>query len=97
MESSGCASGSGSGDPQAMALDDEEMGKGKGKAGARGKGLARRRLPAESAADRAKFKEYVLGVLSSGEFDAQRSSKLDQDDFIELLARFNAAGIHFTS
>ena len=42
-----------------------------------------------------KFKEYVMGVLEDGDFADKRSAKLAQEDFFELLARFNAAGIHF--
>mmetsp|Transcript_12180 Transcript_12180/g.31009 ORF Transcript_12180/g.31009 Transcript_12180/m.31009 type:complete len:344 (+) Transcript_12180:33-1064(+) len=53
------------------------------------------RISLEDLSDRAKFKEYVLNVLKEGSFSDKRSSKLDQDDFLELLARFNAAGIHF--
>ncbi len=57
--------------------------------------LDQKRLGISDLADRHKFKDYVLGVLREGDFNEKRSSKLDQDDFLELLARFNAAGIHF--
>uniref|UniRef100_A0A7S2X184 rRNA adenine N(6)-methyltransferase n=2 Tax=Chloropicon primus TaxID=1764295 RepID=A0A7S2X184_9CHLO len=57
--------------------------------------LDQKRLGITDLADRSKFKDYVLGILKEGEFGDRRSSKLNQDDFLELLARFNAAGIHF--
>jgi 18S rRNA (adenine1779-N6/adenine1780-N6)-dimethyltransferase len=41
------------------------------------------------------FKQRVLAVLESNELDGQRSSKMGQDDFLKLLALFNAAGVHF--
>jgi 18S rRNA (adenine1779-N6/adenine1780-N6)-dimethyltransferase len=41
------------------------------------------------------FKERVISVLESNSLDGARSSKLTQDDFLRLLALFNAAGIHF--
>lgn len=41
------------------------------------------------------FKQRVLGVLQANDLDGQRSSKMGQDDFLRLLARFNAAGVHF--
>jgi hypothetical protein len=34
-------------------------------------------------------------VLEATGFAEQRASKMDLDDFMALLARFNAAGIHF--
>ena len=43
------------------------------------------------------FKEKVMGVLRLYNFELRRSSKLDQDDFLTLLAAFNKEGIHFTS
>lgn len=42
------------------------------------------------------FKEMVLKVLEDNGFDLLRSAKLSQDDFLRLLAVFNAAGIHFS-
>ncbi len=41
------------------------------------------------------FKARVIGVLEANELDGARSSKLSQDDFLRLLALFNAAGVHF--
>ena len=39
----------------------------------------------------------VLGVLQATGFAEQRASKMDHDDFLLLLARFNQAGVHFSS
>ena len=41
------------------------------------------------------FKQRVLRVLEQNGLDGQRSSKLSQDDFLRLLALFNAEGVHF--
>ena len=41
------------------------------------------------------FKARVVGVLESNGLDQQRSGKMSQDDFLRLLALFNAAGVHF--
>lgn len=41
------------------------------------------------------FKEFLLKVLREGQFEDKRSSKLAQDDFLQLLALFNKAGVHF--
>ena len=41
------------------------------------------------------FKARVIGVLEGNALDGARSSKLTQDDFLRLLALFNAQGIHF--
>lgn len=57
--------------------------------------LEEKRLGISDLSERSKFKDYVLGVLKEGDFGVRRSSKLHQEDFLELLARFNAAGIHF--
>jgi len=38
-----------------------------------------------------------MGVLRLYNLELRRSSKLDQDDFLTLLAAFNKEGIHFTS
>jgi 18S rRNA (adenine1779-N6/adenine1780-N6)-dimethyltransferase len=43
------------------------------------------------------FKEKVMGILRLYHYEQRRSSKLDQDDFLTLLAAFNKEGIHFTS
>ncbi|KAG7672625.1 hypothetical protein Ndes2526B_g08848 [Nannochloris sp. 'desiccata'] len=41
------------------------------------------------------FKEKVLDVLDSGDFMDKRAAKMTQDEFLQLLAAFNADGIHF--
>ncbi|KAJ4461978.1 putative Dimethyladenosine transferase [Paratrimastix pyriformis] len=41
------------------------------------------------------MREVVTNVLTSSEFIERRSSKLDTDDFLRLLAAFNEANIHF--
>lgn len=41
------------------------------------------------------FKAKVVAVLDQHGFTEQRGAKLAQDDFLRLLAAFNAAGIHF--
>jgi len=45
----------------------------------------------------AEVKATVEGVLASTGFAEQRASKMDHDDFMRLLARFNQAGVHFSS
>ncbi|KAF8057751.1 DIM1A [Scenedesmus sp. PABB004] len=42
------------------------------------------------------FKALVMRVLTAGGFEAMRPAKMTQDDFLKLLADFNAAGIHFS-
>ena len=42
-------------------------------------------------------KATVEGVLQATGFAEQRASKMDHDDFLLLLARFNQAGVHFSS
>ena len=42
------------------------------------------------------FKATVVGVLEAIGMEGARSSKLTQDDFLKLLAAFNAQGIHFS-
>jgi 18S rRNA (adenine1779-N6/adenine1780-N6)-dimethyltransferase len=44
----------------------------------------------------AEFKEIVMSVLTAGGFDQMRPAKMTQEDFLKLLADFNAAGIHFS-
>ncbi|KAI8466240.1 MAG: dimethyladenosine transferase [Monoraphidium minutum] len=41
------------------------------------------------------FKAMVAGVLEAAGFEQMRPAKMAQDDFLRLLAAFNAAGIHF--
>ncbi|ERN09555.1 hypothetical protein AMTRI_Chr09g32950 [Amborella trichopoda] len=47
-------------------------------------------------AEASTFKDKVLGILREGDFEAKRSSKLTQVDFLYLLSLFNRAGIHFS-
>jgi 18S rRNA (adenine1779-N6/adenine1780-N6)-dimethyltransferase len=42
------------------------------------------------------FKELVLSVLIQNGFEQMRPAKMTQEDFLKLLADFNAAGIHFS-
>ncbi|KAL6222330.1 hypothetical protein ACLB2K_005722 [Fragaria x ananassa] len=41
------------------------------------------------------FKEKLMGVLKSADFENKRPSKLSNDELLHLLARFNQAGIYF--
>jgi 18S rRNA (adenine1779-N6/adenine1780-N6)-dimethyltransferase len=40
--------------------------------------------------------EIVEGILERETWKGQRASKLSIDDFLQLLAEFNEAGIHFS-
>lgn len=42
------------------------------------------------------FKELIMRILQQNEFEEKRSSKLNQDDFLDLLAKFNEQGVHFS-
>jgi 18S rRNA (adenine1779-N6/adenine1780-N6)-dimethyltransferase len=42
------------------------------------------------------FKDLVQRVLVDGGFDQMRASKMSQEEFIRMLACFNAVGIHFS-
>jgi 18S rRNA (adenine1779-N6/adenine1780-N6)-dimethyltransferase len=48
----------------------------------------RKRAPQE-------FKDKVMAVLEGVGHAESRSAKMSQEDFMSLLAAFNAAGIHF--
>lgn len=41
------------------------------------------------------IKELLEEILSREPWQNQRASKMDLDDFLQLLAEFNGAGIHF--
>lgn len=41
------------------------------------------------------IQEIVEAILEKEPWKGQRASKLDIDDFLQLLAEFNEAGIHF--
>ena len=73
---------------------DEEMEEG----GAQGAGVGKRggqRQKRRRGKASEGFKEQVMGVLTEAGYADKRSAKLSQDDFLRLLAAFNAAGIHF--
>jgi 18S rRNA (adenine1779-N6/adenine1780-N6)-dimethyltransferase len=40
--------------------------------------------------------EVLEHILEHETWKGKRASKLDLDDFLQLLAEFNAAGIHFS-
>jgi 18S rRNA (adenine1779-N6/adenine1780-N6)-dimethyltransferase len=41
------------------------------------------------------IKDIMEEILDRESWKGQRASKMDQDDFLQLLAEFNDAGIHF--
>lgn len=43
------------------------------------------------------FKDKILTVLKESDFGDKRPAKMHQADFVYLLTRFHAAGIHFVS
>ena len=45
--------------------------------------------------DEKTIKEILEEILTSETWDGRRASKMDQDDFLQLLSEFNEAGIHF--
>jgi len=46
--------------------------------------------------DERSVSEIVEGILEQEQWKGQRASKLDLDDFLQLLSEFNDAGIHFS-
>jgi len=70
--------------PMAMEEDEEEDEDGDRPAGRDGESIAAARA-------------LIDEVLESTGYAAQRSAKMDLDDFMRLLASFNEAGIHFTN
>uniref|UniRef100_A0A7S0YCY7 rRNA adenine N(6)-methyltransferase n=1 Tax=Polytomella parva TaxID=51329 RepID=A0A7S0YCY7_9CHLO len=78
-----------------MEMDsDEEMevdggGRSGGKGGKEGNGRKK------SGKVSPEFKAKVLRVLEDNQYLEMRSSKMSQEEFLHLLAAFNAAGIHF--
>jgi len=42
------------------------------------------------------MKAKIVNVLTENEFDQYRSSKMEIDDFLKVLAAFNSEGIHFS-
>lgn len=49
------------------------------------------------AIDDRPVEEVLEEILGKEQWKGKRASKLDQDDFLQLLAEFNTAGIHFSS
>jgi 18S rRNA (adenine1779-N6/adenine1780-N6)-dimethyltransferase len=43
----------------------------------------------------AEIRAKVMEAIEDGDFEAKRAAKMDQDDFLQLLASFNKRGIHF--
>ncbi|EFJ44906.1 hypothetical protein VOLCADRAFT_106150 [Volvox carteri f. nagariensis] len=72
------------GDDDAMTVDGGPSARGKNGGGRKGGG----RVSPE-------FKELVMKVLTDNGLDTNRSSKMTQEEFLQLLALFNEAGIHF--
>ena len=70
---------------------DDEMADEAEAGGQQAGGSARRRRGKASEG----FKEQVLEVLQRHGFMERRAAKMTQDDFLQLLAAFNQAGIHF--
>jgi 18S rRNA (adenine1779-N6/adenine1780-N6)-dimethyltransferase len=42
------------------------------------------------------FKDLMMAVLEGAGLAQARPAKMSQDDFLRLLAAFNAAGVHFS-
>lgn len=74
-------------------MSDGEGGGGLGGTAAPAAGASARRRRGKASEG---FKEQVLEVLQRHGFSEKRAAKLGQDDFLALLAAFNAAGIHFS-
>lgn len=70
-------------------MEDQEMGDDEGTV-ENGKSKKRRGKASEE------FKSLVLRVLEDGGFQDCRASKMSQDEFLQLLAAFNAVDIHFS-
>ena len=45
--------------------------------------------------DEQSIKDLLEEILSKDPWQGQRASKMDLDDFLQLLAEFNGAGVHF--
>lgn len=56
---------------------------------------AKDRMDDDNDNDERSVKEIMLEILEKEPWKGQRASKMDQDDFLQLLAEFNDAGIHF--
>jgi 18S rRNA (adenine1779-N6/adenine1780-N6)-dimethyltransferase len=75
-----------------MAVDGEEAAAAAAAAGSNGGSSGRRGKSKVSP----EFKELVMNVLIQNGFEQMRPAKMTQEDFLKLLADFNAAGIHFS-
>ena len=49
----------------------------------------------EDMKDEKPVEQIIEDVVRQEKWDGKRASKLDQDDFLSLLADFNSRGIHF--
>jgi 18S rRNA (adenine1779-N6/adenine1780-N6)-dimethyltransferase len=96
-----------SSEPAGMDMSDEEDEEEEAAAAAGGSSMAVDSMDTDTAAAAgggrkgkgkvsAEFKEKVMAVLTAGGFDQMRPAKMSQEDFLKLLADFNAAGIHFS-
>jgi 18S rRNA (adenine1779-N6/adenine1780-N6)-dimethyltransferase len=50
----------------------------------------------EGEADEKSIKDIVEEIVNREPWKGQRASKLNLDDFLQLLSEFNQAGIHFS-
>ena len=71
-------------------------GKGGGGGGGGGKGGKGGGGGKDSAA-LTEARMVIASVLHKSGYAENRASKMDQDDFLMLLARFNEAGVHFNN
>ena len=53
-------------------------------------------LNPESMSDDRSIAAILEEILEREQWKGKRASKLDLDDFLQLLSEFNAAGIHFS-
>ena len=89
LEAMMAADGDGDGDDGMAAADDEEMAEATTGTGSKG-GKA-------SKEERDQVREKAIRVLhSAGNYEDKRSAKLSNEDFLALLAAFNAEGLHFS-
>mmetsp|Transcript_6338 Transcript_6338/g.16452 ORF Transcript_6338/g.16452 Transcript_6338/m.16452 type:complete len:386 (+) Transcript_6338:125-1282(+) len=89
LEAMMAADGDGDGDEGMAAADDEEMAEATTGTGSKG-GKA-------SKEERDQVREKAIRVLhSAGNYEDKRSAKLSNEDFLALLAAFNAEGLHFS-
>ena len=53
------------------------------------------RMEDDDENDEKTIKELLETILTNDTWAGRRASKMDQDDFLQLLSEFNDAGIHF--